>query len=419
MRAAFQWIASNSPLMALALVLAMLAWVVALEESDPTIEDRYAQVIPVELEGLPEGMVIVGEFNERVQVIVRAPRSIWNSLEIDDFAVTADLSQLEPGVHDLPVQLILNEYPSRIVAVEPERVSLELQRRVEQAVPVYVEVSGEPTLGYLRQPPIVRPREVMVAGPSTYVSQVVQAAAWISVQDATVDVQEELEVQLRDSEGQPVPYVSLATEMVDVRIPIEQSVYYRPLVVKVTLTGTLPLGYWITGISVDPLSVTVFGVPDVIAALPGHIETEPISLEGAQADVIEQPTLNAPRNISIVMNEPPVVRVAIEAIQSSQTVVVTPTLQGLEPGYTSTGSPETVELILSGPMPVLETLEEGDVRVALDLFGLRRGVYQIEPRILVPEEVTVQSILPATLQVEIFLASTPVPIEDSESLDGE
>jgi YbbR domain-containing protein len=417
-KAAFQWIAGNSALMVLALILAVLAWVVALEESDPTIEARYAQDIPVTLTGLPEGMIIVGSFDESVQATIRAPQSIWNSLGVDDFDVIVDLANVDAGMHRLPVQLTLSKQPSRIVALEPEYVSLELERHVEQTMPVQLQVEGEVTLGYLKRPPIVDPLQVTVSGPSTYVSRVVEVVARISVQDSVADVTERLRVQLRDSQGHSIPYVTVVPDTINVRIPVEQSVYYRPLVVKVTLTGTLPSGYWITGISVDPPSVTVFGIPDVLAALPGHIETEPISLEGAQTDVIERPALITPPNVSIVMSEQPVVQVSVEAVQSSLTVVVTPTIQGLGPGLTSTVVPEKVELILSGPLPVLEALEHGDVRVVVDLFGLGSGTYPIEPGIVVPEAVTAQSILPATLQVEISLAPTPTPTEgsvDSES----
>jgi len=408
-KAALRWLASNVPLMVLALVLAALAWVVAVEEEDPTREERYPQAIPITPSGLPEGMLIVGGFDERVQVTVRAPESVWSSL---NFTVTVDLTGLDAGSHRVPVQVTLNEHPSRVVLIEPEYVTLELEHEVGRTVPVRVQVEGEPTLGYLMRTMTVIPAQVTVSGPSTYVARVVEAVTQVSVQDANADVEGEFQLQPQDSEGQVVPYVTLSRERVSVRIPLELSVYYRPLVVKVTLEGQIASGYRITDISVEPPSVTVFGVPTVIAALPGYIETEPIGLEGAQADVVERPALNVPPNISVVMDEQPVVKVSIEAIQSSLTVEITPEIQGLEPGLTATVSPGTVEVILSGPLPLLEALEADDVRVVLDLFNLSRETHQIEPQIVVPEGVTAQSILPATVQVEILIAPTPTPIED-------
>jgi YbbR domain-containing protein len=413
-KATLQWLVSNSPLMVLALILATLAWAVAVEEGDPTLEERYSQAIPVTLSNLPEEMMIVGEFDEYVQVTVRTPTSIWNSLEVKDFSATVDLTDLGAGVHQAPVALTLNKHPSRVVLVEPEYVTLELEPEAEQTVPVRMQVEGEPTLGYLMRTATVTPSQVTVSGPSTYVAQVVEAVTQVSVQDASANVEGEYRLQPLDSEGQIVPRVTLALERVHAHIPIELSLFYRPLVVKVALEGQFASGHRITEISVEPPSVTVFGSPSVIAALPGFIETEPISLEGAYADVVAQPALHVPPNVSIVLNEQPVVRVSIEPIQSSLTVVITPEIQGLAPGFTFTISPETVEVILSGPLPVLDSLDADDVRVVLDLFDLLVETHQIEPQIVVPEGVTAQSVNPATVQVEIFVAPTPTPGRDEQ-----
>jgi len=413
-KAVLRWVGGNLPLMVLALILALLAWFVAVEEGDPTLEERYPQSIQVTPSEPPEGMVIVGKFDERVQVTIRAPESVLKTVVVDDFTVTVDLTGLDAGVHEVPVQVMLDKHPLWVILVEPEYVTLELEPRAEISVLVRVQIEGEPTLGYLMRAPTMIPRQVTVSGPSTYVTRVVEAVALISVQDADADIiEDELPLQLQDDAGQPVPYVTFTPEVVNVRIPIELSGYYRPLAAKAILEGQIAPGYRITDISVEPPTVTVFGAPDIIAALPGYIETGPIDVEGAQADVIERPALNVPPDVAVVLGQQPVeVRVSIEAIQSSLTVEITPEIQGLGPGITTTVSPETVEVILSGPLPLLETLEAGDVRVVLDLFGLPLGTHQIEPQVMVPEGMTAQSVLPATVQADILSVPPPTPTGD-------
>ena len=412
MKAVLRWIVGSVPLIILALILASLAWVVSVEEGDPTIEEPYSQSIPITPPKPPEGMLIMGEFNERVQATIRAPKSVWDSLKADDFIATVDLTGLGPGVHQVPVQVTLNKQPSRVMLFEPEYITLELDARMERSVPVRVQIEGKPTLGYLRQATTIDPSEVLVNGPSTYVAQVVETFTSVSVQETNADVEGEFPLQPQDSEGQPVPHVTLTPEMVNVRIPIKLSSYYRPLAVKVVLLeGQGSPGYRVTNISVEPPEVTVFGSPEVIKALPGYIETEPIDVEGAQADVVVRPALNTPSNVAVVSDQQVEVRVFIEAIQSSLTMEIAPELQGLRPSLTATVSPETVEVILSGPLPLLETLEPSDVRVVLDLFDLSRGTYQIKPQVVVPEGLAAQSIIPATVQVEIFTAPTPTPTE--------
>ena len=252
------------------------------------------------------------------------------------------------------------------------------------------------------------PHEVVLSGPESSVAQVVEAVSTVSVQDAEADIEGEFPVRILDAEGQLVSRVAMVPEAVSVRIPIELSGYYRLLAVKVVLEGQVAADHRITDISVDPPTVTVFGPPDIIAAIPGFIETMPIDVEGALGNIIERPRLDLPENVAAVIGQGPVeVTVFVEAIQSSRTVEITPSLQGLGLGFTATVPLETVEVILSGPLPQLEALEADDVRVFLDLFRLSVGQHQIEPQVVVPEGVVAQNILPASMQVEILVAVTP------------
>jgi len=412
-RTTIRWIASNIALMILSLTLAGLAWIVSVEAEDPTLEQPYSQPIPIAPPEPPAGMVIVGEFDQSVQVTVRAPESVWMSLTLDDFTATVDLTGLGTGVHETPVQVELHKHPARRILVEPEYVTLELEPRAERSVPVIVRVDGEPALGYIRRATTVDARQTTVTGPDSYVTQVITAVTYISVQDASADVEGEYQLQPLNGDDEPVPYVTLLPETINVRLPIELSGYYRSLAVKVVLEGNISPGYFNPSIVIEPPAVTVFGAPGVIAALPGFIETEPIDVEGAQADVIVRPALNVPQNVAVVAGQQVEVSVFIESIQSSSTVEATPEIQGMEPGFTTTVSPETVEIILSGPLPLLEALEPDDVRVVLDLFGLAPGTHQVEPQVVVPEGATAQSILPATVQVEII--SVPIPMPGSQN----
>jgi YbbR domain-containing protein len=241
---------------------------------------------------------------------------------------------------------------------------------------------------------------------------VVDASAIVSIQGAAEDVEETLRVRPQDEEGNSVPYVSLTPEMVDVRVPVEPSGYHTTLAVKAVLTGEVASGYRITDISIDPPTVTVFGNPDDLAALEqGFIETKPVVVEGAQDDVVVRPGLSTPPKVSLVPGEQVEVHVFVAAIQSSLTITSTPEIQGLEPGYTATVSPDTVQVILSGPLPKLESLTRSDVRVVLDLFELSVGTHQIEPEVIAPDEIDPQGVIPATVQVKVSeiteLTATP------------
>jgi hypothetical protein len=69
-----------------------------------------------------------------------------------------------------------------------------------------------------------------------------------------------------------------------------------------------------------------------------------------------------------------------------------------------------VDVILSGPAPLLDTLLLQEIRVVIDVAGLTPGVYQLTPRVeILVADVVVESILPNTVEVVITLAPTPTP----------
>jgi YbbR domain-containing protein len=186
---------------------------------------------------------------------------------------------------------------------------------------------------------------------------------------------------------------------------------FRDVAVTARLTGQVASGYRISGITVDPPVVTVYGAPEVISRIPGYLETAPLDLENTKESLEVRLPLVAPEGVSLLMKEPVVVvRVTVVPIEGSMTVRRPVEVQGLAPGLTATVAPEEVEVILNGPLPVLEELRPEDVRVLVDLFNLTPGQYSREPQVVVtPSGVTVGAILPATVQVEISLPVTPTP----------
>jgi len=154
-------------------------------------------------------------------------------------------------------------------------------------------------------------------------------------------------------------------------------------------------------------AITVFGLPSVLQEIGGFLQTNPIDITDAKADLVKKVTLSLPAGISILSEEAQQggqVKVAISAIVGGQTIQRELTKQGLSLGLKATVSPAVVDVILSGPLPILQELSPTDVQVVADLFGLTVGTHKITPRvILVPEGLSVVSIVPDMVEVDIAL----------------
>ena len=88
----------------LALALAALVWVIAVREEYPQRE--FSQAVTVSRSGLSEKLIVFGDTLSEVYLEARAPKARWNTLQARDFTAWIDLSGLEAGEYDVPVQVL-------------------------------------------------------------------------------------------------------------------------------------------------------------------------------------------------------------------------------------------------------------------------------------------------------------------------
>ena len=91
-----RWFLRNVSALFLSLTLAIIIWIVAVNEQDPFQEQVFPEPVPITITNMPSGMMIVGEPLAPIDVRVRAPASVWASLKLDQLHVTADLGHAGP-----------------------------------------------------------------------------------------------------------------------------------------------------------------------------------------------------------------------------------------------------------------------------------------------------------------------------------
>ena len=145
--------------------------------------------------------------------------------------------------------------------------------------------------------------------------------------------------------------------------------------------------------------------------LPGVVETQPLDLQDRNEDISTRLSLDLPENITLVGAQTVQVQVSISPIQTSVTLLNQPiNVNGLSEGLAAEVFPQAVDVIISGPVPVLEAISSQDITVSVNVNELEIGVYQLIPEVdTLVENVSVQSILPGTVEVVIALPSTATP----------
>lgn len=398
-----------------AFILALAVWVAAVTAADPDEVRALPAPVTVEVVGQDPGLVISTDYPKQVEVTLRAPTSVWERISSDPTSVRAilDLSGLGGGQHSVGIQVQVSERPARLVSVSPTTVNLALEPLATRNLTIDLNLAGQPAVGYQAGDPSLTPLQVVAAGAESQVQQATKATVTLSLDGVRESVQKSLAVQVLDANGRTLSGLSVSPQTVDVEVPVSQRGGYRDLAVKVVVRGQVASGYRLTDISVFPPVVTVFSSdPNVVSTLPGVVETQPLDLQNANEDITTRLDLNLPEGVSVVGEQTVLIQAGISPIESSITLsneVVQVT--GLPEGLTAQVLPATVDVILSGPLPLLDTLTRQDIRVTVDLTGLTAGTHQLTPKVeILIADVVVESILPGTVEVTLVPSGTPYPL---------
>jgi len=410
----FRWFTTNLRLFLLALALAMAVWVMAVTTSDPDRTGSLPELSAIEFIGQDSGLIITELSAQVVEITLQAPESVWEQIEADPGSVRAivDLSGLDAASHQLTVEVQVAFSPVRIVSVSPAAIDLLLEPLSTISLPISLSIIGEPAIGYEVGDTSLTPDEVVVSGPESIVRQVDAVVASLDLSETRESVETSLPLGVFDEEGNMLSGLSLSPDSVQVSLPVTQLGGYRDLAVKVVTVGRVASGYRIASVAAFPPIVTVYSADsNLIASLPGFVETNSLDLSGASENIETRLGLILPSDVTLVGEQTVLVQVGITPIQDSLTVAYRPVVvTGLNPGLKVVVSPVTVDVILSGPIPALESLNASDVQVSVDATGYGAGTYQLTPVVSIPvDNVSVQSVLPSTVQVTITSTGTATP----------
>ena len=413
----FRWLGKNFGTFLLALLLGIAVWVAAVNESDPDEVLTYPTPITLEIVGQDTNLVITNAYSKQIELTLRAPRSVWEELVVNKDGIHAilDLSGYGVGEHTVVPQIQVGIQPVKVISFAPTAVTLNLEELVTTTFPVKLSLIGKPSIGYQAGSVSYTPEEITISGPKSQVARVKTVLAEFDLSNVRESIDESLSVRALDEFNGEVDGVSLSPDLTRLVIPISQQGGYRDVAVKVVINGQVASLYRLTDISVFPPVVTLYSSDSaLISELPGVVETEPLDISGISADISARLKLILPENILIVGDQTVLVNASVEAILGSLTISdKTLEIINLDPNLSAVLSSLTVDVIVSGPLPVLDALSLNDLRVFVDLAGLGIGTHQLTPSFeILNDAVQIQSLLPESIEVILSeaLLATPTPL---------
>jgi YbbR domain-containing protein len=394
------------PLILVSFLVAVAVWILAVTSSDPSETRAYPKPVPVEIIGQSTNLVVVSDLPETVTVNLRAPTSIWQALTAGRASVRAfiDLSSITEGEQVVPVQIQVGIKPVEIVSFSPLEVNLVLEALSTKLFDIQVVNRGALPVGYQTAAPKLSETTAVVSGAESRVEQVTEVRAVVDLSQVRSDINQTITLQAVDANGLTVRGVTVTPDKITLLQTVSQRGGYRNVVVMVITEGQVMNGYRLTSITVNPPTVTVYSSDTlVVDALPGYVETRVVKLTDRQENFTETVELNLTSNLQVIGSNLVDVSVNIAPVESSIALSdVQLEVTGLASNLNATISPEKANVIISGPVPALETLFANDLRVLIDVTGLLPGTYSLEPSLsLNIPGLKIESISPTTFEVTI------------------
>ncbi len=402
------------PTFILSFALAVAVWISAVTAADPVRQQLYPRPVSIERLNQDPSLVITGELPTQATVTLSAPSSVWDSMLNDRNPIRAyvDLAGLKAGTHTVEVHIQPLQQPVQVISQQPTTVQIKLEQLLTKQFPIHLVRRGDPAVGFQAGTPVMSQEQVTVSGPASNVERVNEVRAVLNLSQASDNINRSLTIEALDANEAPVEGITVTPQQVTVTVPITHVVGFRNVVVKVVTTGQPAVGYRLTNISVSPPNVTVFSSdPTLVESLPGYIETSPLDLTGVKDDVEVRQPLNLPKGVSMSGEQTVSVQVGVAAIEDSVTLSGLPLrIANLPTQLQAKLSPTTVDVIVSGPVLMLDKLTAEDISVVVDLTNVVSGTYQMAPKVTISmPELTVESILPSSVEVVVEPAPTPTP----------
>lgn len=397
----FRTLLTDITTLLLSLFLALIIWVVAVRASDPITTKSLELDITERGLLLAEGAVTKSE--DLVRITVEGPQSVINPLTRSDFTAYIDLSEVPFGTSQTPVLIDYSAAEVQIAFQEPQSIEVVAEEIISREIPVRVDLRGSAARGHTNGEASSDPPSIIVSGPEQRVNQLSEARITVFLEQPKEDV---IAIRRPTFVNQELNVVSISglttsTDEVQVVVPINEIDGVAEKPITVDWNGSPAVGYRLLNVSVEPTSLLISGSPTTIEEIRS-ISTESIDISGLNTSLTQQVVLIFPDGVTPEEVEPVFVTIEIEPILTTDVVRRIPEFRALGEGLQAEVNPDELSIFLFGPLPALESINEDDVTVTLDLLDLEPGEYALKPLVSVTaNEVEIRSTEPETMTVTI------------------
>lgn len=311
----------------------------------------------------------------KVSIQVRAPRTANISSEKDGnqpVRAFIDLSGSSVGERTATVKVTTDIPNATIISVVPNTIDIALDPLIEKEVPVRVVPEGVPAEGFIIGAIKTDPEKIKIRAALGLFQRISSGVdAKISINGAKESFEGDAYLSLPEG-------TQSATDRVKVSITIEQAETTKNVGVQVKTTGNPQDGYFVRGITTDPVTVEISGVRDTVASISA-IDTSILNIQGLNAAKDADLQLQLPTGITSTQKNIKT-HIDIAPLEGTKELNATISLKNILDGLrVGSISPSTIRVSIRGNG--VENMSDSDIKVVLDVSNRGGGDFTIQPQL--------------------------------------
>jgi YbbR domain-containing protein len=302
----------NQVLLAIvSLIIATMLWLQVQSQGEPFTQREIA--VRLEIRNLPDHLIVT-QAPATVSVVAEGTRDQLSKLDTSQIFAFTDLSEATSGMANYRVQLsaptrlpVNLSVPRSVVKIEAVAIA-----RAERAVDV--EAFGKIRPGLVFDGATAQPDVVTLIGPETQVPLVQKVRALVDLAKLQPGVSMPVTLEVIGPENKPMRLVHSDPPVVTVLPAVAVAPESKSVLVVPRWQGQPAFGYEVKGYEIRPNQLELTGKSDRLAQVL-RVETEPINLANAKADLNIRVRVIAPKGLRIKGSPDVVARVQIGPIK--------------------------------------------------------------------------------------------------------
>jgi YbbR domain-containing protein len=337
---------------------------------------------------------------DKIEIKVIGSKQRLSTLRESNIIAYIDLSNLNEGPHNLPVNV---ELPSffKVTEIYPSRVNIYLDKLVTIEKNIRVDFIGTLKPGLIIDEPEVIPNTIKIEGPSKKLETIKDVTITIDLSTINSDVTLTLIPKLKDGLGNEITNLSTNPSIVKVNIKVKTILSTKVVPVVPKFVGEISGDYGILRVSIKPSIMTILGKVEVINKI-NSLSTENINITNLRESKIFTTKVIVPEDIELQDDNIVTIQFIVEKKISKIIENINIEILEKEENFEYFLDTEKISIEIYGLESIVKEATNLDFNAYINVKNLEEGDYNISIEVIPKKEnINIVKIVPNKIHIKV------------------